>query len=89
MMITIDKERVTEWMLLTCLAEQRYYTVKIRAMEKKYKTTFEEFESKVKSSEKEVFTSWDDYISWKAYLKLNMKISKMIEDVRLGSFRVV
>ncbi|NJO90588.1 MAG: hypothetical protein HC831_17740 [Chloroflexia bacterium] len=73
---------------LSYLSEQRYYKEKIRAMEKKYKTTFEEFESKVKSGDKETFTDWDDYIDWKAYHKLNININKMIEDVRLGNFKV-
>jgi hypothetical protein len=87
-MIVIGKEKVAEWMLLSYLSEQRYYKEKIRAMEKKYETTFEKFESKVKSCGKEVFANWDDYIDWKAYHKLNIDISKMIEDVRLGNFKV-
>ncbi len=39
----------------------------MKDFEKKYNMDFEDFQSKIKTSEKEDFEKWDDYIEWKAY----------------------
>ncbi|MDL1971291.1 MAG: hypothetical protein LWW94_10100 [Candidatus Desulfofervidaceae bacterium] len=41
---------------------------KITLFERKYKKSFEEFEKEV--FEKENFEKWDDYMEWKAYLRM-------------------
>ncbi|MBS1514932.1 MAG: hypothetical protein JSS63_07860 [Bacteroidetes bacterium] len=40
---------------------------KLEYFSKKYNSTFEEFEKKIKTSKKENFEEWDDYIEWNAF----------------------
>ncbi|MDF1550316.1 MAG: hypothetical protein P1P88_21000 [Bacteroidales bacterium] len=87
-MLTINKEKVAEWMLLSYLAEQKYYEDKILFLERKHNANFVSFEEQINKSSSENFSNWDDYIDWKAYHNLYLNVSKMIEDVRLGNFKV-
>jgi len=87
-MLTVNKNKVAEWMLLSYLSEQRYLQDKLVFFEKKYKVSFTEFETKIDNSPEEDFEKWDDYIEWKAYSNFYHNVTKTIEDVRLGNFKV-
>ncbi len=87
-MLTINKNKVAEWMLLSYLSEQKYFYDKLLFFEKKYKITFTKFEKEINDSSEELFEKWDDYIDWKAYTNFHQNITKTIEDVRLGNFKV-
>jgi hypothetical protein len=43
---------------------------KIRAFERKYAQTWEEFSKSVQEAANEDFERWDDYIEWKAQIKM-------------------
>lgn len=88
-MISINKKRIAERILGSCLAEQKDYQNKIQVFEKKYQSSFDEFQKKVTENDNESFENWDDYIDWKAYHKLSANIDKMIEDIKHGDFKVV
>ncbi len=55
-----------------------HYSKKIKKMEKKYKMVFSDFEAKIKrTTNKENFEEWDDYILWESYIKALQYWSKM------------
>lgn len=87
-MLTINKNKVAEWMLLSYLSDQKYFNDKLIIFEKKYKITFTKFEKEINSSSEDDFEKWDDYIEWKAYNNFYHNVTKTIEDVRLGNFKV-
>ncbi len=35
-----------------------------------------------------ISTKWDDYIEWKAYIKMDEELSAKIEEVRHGNFEI-
>ncbi|MBS1494140.1 MAG: hypothetical protein JST55_11540 [Bacteroidetes bacterium] len=47
---------------------------------KKYNSTFEEFEQKIKKSAKENFEEWDDYMEWNALQKFFQDIEKSFKN---------
>ena len=49
------------------LSKMAEFESDMKDFEKKYHMGFEDFQSKIKKSEKEDFKKWDDYIEWKAY----------------------
>ncbi len=42
----------------------------------------------IKKSSVEDFSRWDDYIEWKAYMKINNELQFKIDEVRRGNFEV-
>ncbi len=87
-MLVIDKHRVADWMLLSYLAEQRQLQEKIVIYEKKYGTSFLEFEKTTNQKENEDFQEWDDFIEWQAYTNFHTNITKTINDIKSGNFQV-
>lgn len=85
MSIAISKEEIKEFMKLNVISQITLIKEKIKFFENKYKCSFEDFEKKIKETEKEDFERWDDYIEWKAYVEslkdLEEKLRK-IEDAR-------
>jgi len=69
MSITVSKDEIKRYLKISILSEMTLTKEKIKTFEKKYGCTFEEFEETIKSSDKEVFEQWDEYIEWKAYIE--------------------
>jgi len=87
-MLVIDKHRVADWMVLSYLAEQRQLHEKIVMYEKKHGQTFKEFENETKQRGNEDFDEWDDLIEWQAYTNFYANITKTINDIKSGNFKV-
>ncbi len=87
-MITIHKQEVATWVLMDCLSTLHTVREKLRLFERKYNQSWNMFEQKVKTSKKENFSKWDDYIEWKAYVRMSQDITHKIEEVRHGHFEV-
>jgi hypothetical protein len=87
-MLVIDKHRVADWMLLSYLSEQGQLKDKIVLYEKKYGKSFGEFEKESKQKDSEDFDSWDDLIEWQAYNDFYGHITKTINDIKSGNFKV-
>jgi hypothetical protein len=51
------------------LSKMKEYESAMQEFEKKYGLDFEHFEQQIKTSAKEDFEKWDDYIEWKACTK--------------------
>ena len=86
-MITISKENISSVLLMEAYAELYHTREKISFFENKCHLNFKEFDRKIKSKQ-ENFQSYDDYIEWKAYLKLLNDTEQKINDLRNGNFTV-
>ena len=86
-MVTISKASITKWLLLDIYSEMHIARDKIGLFKRKYKTTFADFEKKIKS-EKENFDQYDDYIEWKAYESALQYAEKKLSDIKNGNIRI-
>jgi hypothetical protein len=87
-MITVSKQEVGNWLLMEYMAARHTAQSRLRFFEQKYRQSWEDFDNKIKLSEKEDFDIWDDYIEWKAYVKTAKELSAKIDEVRHGNFAV-
>ncbi len=69
-MTVISKEKVKDMYYANLMYEHHRVTEKIRLFERKYGMSFDEFEKKLKISEKEDIEKRDDYMEWKGYVKV-------------------
>jgi len=53
--------------------KMKEYERQMQVFEKKYKTSFPQFEKKLKSQKKEDFNLWDDYLVWKGLYQAYQK----------------
>ncbi len=83
MVIKISKEDIKTLEKLNIISQIAPIKDKIKALEKKYGCSFQEFEEEIKKEED--FQKWDDYIEWKAYAEklkdLELSLSE-IEDAK-------
>ncbi|MCK5537598.1 MAG: hypothetical protein KAI79_12280 [Bacteroidales bacterium] len=87
-MIVVHKQEVATWLLMDYQAKFHVLQEKIRLFEQKYNQSWNEFEQQVKTSKKEDFSYWDDYIEWKAYIKMFEDIIYKIKEIKHGNFEV-
>ena len=87
-MTTISLQAVKELYYANLIYEIHKTKDKIHFLAKKYNLSFDDFEKQVKSSDKEDFTKWDDYMEWKAYEKILTKFSKEKKDLEVGNYQV-
>jgi hypothetical protein len=88
MMIIVQKQNVANWLMAEYLATSHTVNEKIRLFERKYAQTWDEFSKEVQTAPNEQFSQWDDYIEWKAYVKMAIELSFKIEEVRHGNFEI-
>lgn len=86
-MTTINKQQVSELILMETYAELHKVQDKIKQYERKYTTSFENFE-KIMNHEAEDFEKYDDYIEWKAYLNQRQDLRQKIKDIKNGNYQV-
>ena len=83
MVIKISKEDIKTLEKLNIISQIVPIKDKIKALERKYGCSFQEFEEEIKKEED--FQKWDDYIEWKAYAEklkdLELSLSE-IEDAK-------
>ncbi len=87
-MVIINKEKVKDMYHANLMYEYHRVTEKIRLFEKKYGMSFGEFEKSLKSSEREDFKKWDDYMEWKGYEKVMQKLTKEKQELAIGNYKV-
>lgn len=86
-MTTINKQQVSELILMESYADLHKVQDKITQYEKKYATQFEHFE-KIINQEAEDFEKYDDYIEWKAYFNQRQDLRQKIKDIKSGNYQV-
>lgn len=87
-MVTVYKQEVADWLLMEYHVALHTVREKIRLFEQKYKQSWSEFKQSVELAAHEDFSQWDDYIEWKAQMKMFIDLSVKIEEVRLGHFEI-
>jgi len=87
-MTVISKEKVKDMYYANLLYEYHRVTEKIRLFEKKYGASFSEFEKKLKTSGKEDFAEWDDYMEWKGYEMVLQRLIKEKKELEIGDYKV-
>lgn len=75
------QESFYEFLLSTSITKMTEYKKQMEIFERKYKTEFEEFQKRIRMSEKEDFEEWDDYIIWEGLHKGYMKWKEVYEDL--------
>jgi hypothetical protein len=86
-MLTIRKENITSLLLMELYSELFHTQEKIGLFENKYNLNYEDFEKKINSLPED-FDSYDDFIEWKAYIKIFRETEQKIEDLKNGNFTV-
>jgi len=86
--LTIDKNRVAQWMLLSYKADYQKIKEKIALFEKKYAMNFSKFELSLKEDKNEDFKRWDDYMEWKAYEKSLISILNTMNEISRGHYKI-
>ncbi len=87
-MTVISKEKVKDMYYANLMYEYHRATEKIRLFEKKYGVSFDKFEKDIKSSKKEDFEKWDDYMEWKGYEKVLQRLNKEKRELEVGNYKV-
>jgi len=87
-MIAVKKQDVGNWLLIEYLSTLHTISEKLRFFEQKYHQSWETFNTDIATSVKEDFARWDDYIEWKAYIKIKEELSAKIDEVRHGNFEI-
>jgi hypothetical protein len=87
-MITVQKQSVANWLLADFMSTSYTIDEKIRLLERKYGQTWAEFSRQIESAKDEDFERWDDYIEWKAYIKMAEDLAFKIGEVKHGNFEV-
>jgi len=86
-MTTIDKNHISELVLMEAYADLHKTKDKINMFEKKYNRKFEDFEDLI-HSEEENFDKYDDYIEWKVYINHLKDIQQKINDIKSGKLQI-
>jgi hypothetical protein len=68
-MTTISSKMIIDLYYSSIIFELHQTKSKFEIFEKKYNSSFNDFEKKIKNSKKENFKQWDDYIEWKGLNK--------------------
>ena len=87
-MTVISKEKVKDMYYANLMYEYHRVTEKIRLFEKKYGMSFDRFEKGIKSSKKEDFEKWDNYMEWKGYKKALQRLIKEKREMEVGDYKV-
>jgi hypothetical protein len=87
-MVTVYKRDIADWLLMEYQAALHPVREKIRLFEQRYSLSWSDFKQRVEQAAQEDFSHWDDYIEWKAQMKMFSDLSVKIEEVRLGHFEI-
>ena len=63
----VSKKEIIEMLVDKALSKAEYYWSRCKEFEEKYGLDFISFKKKVEQEEEEVFTDWDDLITWEGY----------------------
>jgi hypothetical protein len=87
-MTTISSKTVIDLYYSTVVFEIHQTENKLELFRKKYNSSFNDFEKKIKSSGKENIKYWDDYIEWKGLSKYYQDILSKKKDLDEGNIKI-
>lgn len=79
--IIISKEEIKGYERLKIISELTLIKQRVKLLERKYESTFSDFEALLNQDSKEDFAKWDDYIEWKAYNKKQALLKEKLDKV--------
>ena len=86
-MTTINKQHISELILMELYADLHKVQDRIAQYEKKYAMQIDDFEKMMKEEEED-FEKYDHYIEWKAYLNQLKDLRQKIKDIKSGNYQV-
>ena len=86
-MVIVNKQNITDMLLMEAFAELHQVRERCRLFQQKYSQDFDEF-SRRTEEEQENFEHFDDYTEWKAYRHLLREVEQKIEDLEHGNLQV-
>ena len=86
-MTIINKQHISELILMETYAELHKLQDKIKAFEKKYNSEFKDFENNIQQ-EAEDFEKYDDYIEWKSCISHLQDLKEKVKDIKSGNYQV-
>lgn len=87
-MTTINSKTVIDLYYSSIIFEIHQTQSKLELFRKKYKSSFDDFEKKIKSSGRENTNKWDDYIEWKGLNKYYQEILTQKKDLDEGNIKI-
>jgi hypothetical protein len=87
-MTIINRETLKDIYYAQILSELHTVEEKISIFHGKYKMSFDEFDRNVHTSSEENFTSWDEYMGWKAYEKSRSDLLNKKADIINGNYQI-
>jgi len=78
--VVVSRREILMYERLKVISEIAPIRERIKAFERKYGMTLEEFEEHLKKGE-ERFEEWDDYIEWKAYVEKLRELEKRLREI--------
>ena len=77
-----DSNEIINLLINKALAKVEYYNSKILEMAGKYGINYNGLKKKLKKSQKENFTEWDDLLLWEGYNLAHKEWKKKFEDLK-------
>lgn len=87
-MVTVYKQEIADWLMMEHLASLHSVREKIRFFEHKYNQSWNAFQEQIEHAAQEDFSRWDDYIEWKALMRVFEELSAKIDEIRHGNFEI-
>ncbi|WP_457754747.1 hypothetical protein [Thermococcus sp.] len=78
--VVVSRREILMYERLKLISEIAPIRERIKAFERKYGMTLEEFEEHLKKDE-ERFEEWDDYIEWRAYVEKLKELEKRLREI--------
>ncbi|MBC7251990.1 MAG: hypothetical protein H5T62_17150 [Anaerolineae bacterium] len=75
-------DNILDWSIALALRKMQEYARQAEVYERRYNTTFEEFEQRVMTSDTEHLDEWDDYVVWRGLHLAAEKWRKRYEELR-------
>ncbi len=87
-MTTLNSEIAKNYFYADILYQIHLAEDKISYFSAKYKSSFDEFKIRVKSTSTEEFSLWDDYMEWKAFQNNYTMLINQKNDIENGNYKV-
>jgi|GEM_PF-2070749 len=87
-MTTINSKTVIDLLYSSIIFEIHQTQSKLELFRKKYRSSFSDFEKRIKASKRENINQWDDYIEWKGLNKYYQDVLIKKKDLDEGNIKV-
>ena len=86
-MVIISKEDVIAFKKMEIMSEISLLSEHADSFRKKYGCSFDELDERIRSSEED-FSSWDDFIEWRAYEEKINELRNLLETLNAENIEI-